>query len=139
MHRGRLRRYGDFETVGSRGKRRNGTLEEMERLGALGGPDCVLGADTHRPVTSGKVRGDFRTSMARAVWASVHGDPGDMCVLHICQERRCVNVDHLYLGTQADNNLDIKAVYALGLEVVKARMAAGGPGIRRGEDHFWVQ
>ena len=29
-----------------------------------------------------------------------------ICVLHICQNRACVNPDHLYLGTQQDNARD---------------------------------
>jgi hypothetical protein len=32
-----------------------------------------------------------------------------MVLCHRCNERRCVNPDHLALGTRADNNADIKA------------------------------
>jgi hypothetical protein len=46
----------------------------------------------------------------RLAWALKHGPiPDGMILCHRCNVRRCVNPDHLALGTGADNNADTKA------------------------------
>ncbi len=44
----------------------------------------------------------------RISWMIHNGkDPHGMYVLHTCDNKKCVNPDHLYLGTQSDNMRDM--------------------------------
>lgn len=46
--------------------------------------------------------------MHRVIWTYFRGDiaPG-LCVLHKCDNPKCINIDHLFLGTNDDNIADM--------------------------------
>lgn len=46
----------------------------------------------------------------RYMFYLVYGEiPDEYCVLHTCDNRACINPDHLWLGTYTDNNRDAVA------------------------------
>jgi hypothetical protein len=61
------------------------------------------------PKGYGRLHTSGYTLTHRIMWTIRYGDPGDLCVLHRCDNPPCCNPAHLFLGTVADNNRDMVA------------------------------
>ena len=72
---------------------------------------CLIWQRPLNPGGYGRIKYQDRMWLAhRLAWMAKHGPiPDGMILCHRCNVRRCVNPDHLTLGTYEDNSADIRA------------------------------
>lgn len=84
----------------------NPTTGCLEWRTHLGGSKRAYG----RVVMGNRKTGRYYRYAHRLVWESIHGPLGrGQCVLHRCDNPCCVNPEHLFVGSQADNMRDMAA------------------------------
>lgn len=87
--------------------RREIIFEEVDRGFETPCKECISHKCKHDGYTKISLNGKV-ISLHRLEWEKVHGQiPEGMCILHRCDNPACCNVEHLFLGTQQDNIIDM--------------------------------
>ena len=137
LERGKVRSCGCLkrEAAAARWEKgRNGDASFWSKVDKTDGCWVWTGAKSKVKVVNGvekgsagygvlKVNGKYYSAHRRSYEIANGTIPEGMMVLHKCDNRACVNPDHLYLGTQADNMRDM---------VARERRKGSGTGERNG-------
>jgi hypothetical protein len=72
---------------------------------------CWIWTKSYRTDGYGQINVNRKPVAAhRAMWLAMHGEwferKEDKLVCHTCDDRRCINPDHLWIGTASQNNAD---------------------------------
>ena len=100
MHAARLARHGTTDGLTD--------LDKFMRKVVVAGNGCWEWNGYINDSGYGRYRLKNKKTLAhRAAWLLLRGPiPNDLLVLHHCDNPKCVNPDHLYLGTNGDNMRD---------------------------------
>ena len=87
------------------------TAAERLEIHTKRGPGCWEWTGLRNPAGYGLTRYEGRARLAhRVAYQLANGPiPAGMFVLHRCDNPACVRLDHLFLGSIADNNADMRA------------------------------
>jgi len=94
------------------GVSRNMSLADRLAFYSTPGPNgCVHWTGNHSDKGYAKLDWKGRSRRAhRLAWEAANGPiPPGLCVLHRCDNPGCVNIEHLWLGTQLENIADREA------------------------------
>jgi len=99
--------YASGSPDGNRAKRGATVTERLARYGKPDGK-CVVWDGARTPFGYGLINiGGRMEGVHRAMWFENHGEiPAGMVVRHKCDNPPCFRIDHLELGSRADNMRD---------------------------------